>query len=94
MKAKGAEEEEDLYADAPEEFLDPMLYTIMTNPVILPSSQLIIDLMTIKKHLMNDPHDPFNREPLTLDECVPDVELKEKIEKWKEEKKAKRENNK
>jgi len=90
VKAKGLEEEQDLYADAPEEFLDPMLYTIMKNPVTLPESKTVIDYMTIKKHLMNDPHDPFNRGPLKIEDCPVNTELKKRIEAWLEEKKQKR----
>lgn len=38
-----------LYDDAPEEFLDPLMQTIMKEPVELPSSKNIIDYMTISK---------------------------------------------
>jgi len=41
--------------------------TLMDDPVELPSSKTVIDRLTIKRHLMNDPHDPFNRAPLTLE---------------------------
>lgn len=47
---------------------------MMKNPVILPS-ETVVDLMTIKKHLMNEQTDPFNRQPLTLEEVKPDKEL-------------------
>lgn len=36
----------------------------------------------------SDQTDPFNRSPLSLDMVTPDVELKSKIEKWIQEKKA------
>lgn len=36
----------------------------------------------------SDQTDPFNRSPLSLDMVTPDVELKTKIEKWIQEKKA------
>ena len=55
------------FDDAPDEYLDPLMATLMDDPVKLPSSKTIIDRLTIKRHLMNDPHDPFNRAPLTLD---------------------------
>ena len=35
---------------------------------------------------MNDPHDPFNRAPLTFDQVIPRPDLKQKIEDYKEEK--------
>jgi hypothetical protein len=66
-----------MYDDAPEEFLDPIMSTLMKEPVELPSSNTVIDYITIsknfifenilEKHLMNDPNDPFNRSPLTLE---------------------------
>jgi hypothetical protein len=39
-----------LYDDAPEEFLDPLMSTLMEEPVELPSSKTIIDYMTISKY--------------------------------------------
>jgi ubiquitin conjugation factor E4 B len=37
---------------------------------------------------MNDPHDPFNRAPLTFDQVIPRPDLKQKIEDYKDEKLA------
>jgi ubiquitin conjugation factor E4 B len=48
MKAEN-DEEEGLYDDAPEEFLDTLMSTLMKNPVELPSSKNIVDYMTISK---------------------------------------------
>lgn len=73
--------------DAPEEFLDPIMSTLMTDPVILPSSHVIVDRTTIARHLLSDQTDPFNREPLTMDLVQTDTELKEKIESWIRERK-------
>lgn len=56
-----------MYDDAPEEFLDTLMSTLMKDPVELPTSKNVVDYMTIKKHLMNEPKDPFNRDPLTLE---------------------------
>ncbi|XJO72710.1 hypothetical protein BDV3_003791 [Batrachochytrium dendrobatidis] len=78
--------EEEEMGDVPDHFLDPLLYTLMEDPVILPSSGVTIDLSTIKSHLLSDAHDPFNRQPLSIDQVKPDVELKEQIQKWKQEK--------
>lgn len=77
-----AVEEEDL-GDIPDEFLDPLMFTLMEDPVILPTSKVTIDRSTIKAHLLSDIHDPFNRTPLSIDMVIPDVELKQKIEQWK-----------
>ena len=35
---------------------------------------------------MNEPNDPFNRAPLTLDQLIPRHDLKQKIEEYKESK--------
>lgn len=47
------------------------MFTVMKDPVLLPSSKTIIDRATIKSHLLSDPKDPFNRAPLTVDQVVP-----------------------
>jgi len=82
------DDEEEAYDDAPEEFYDPLLATLMEDPVELPSSKTIIDRKTIKQHLLNDAHDPFNRSPLTFDQVVPRPDLKEQIDDYKAEKMA------
>ena len=41
-------------ADAPEEFLDPIMHTLMRNPVLLPTSNTIVDRATITQHLLNN----------------------------------------
>ncbi|XP_075151628.1 ubiquitination factor E4A [Haematobia irritans] len=81
-------QEQEFIADAPEEYLDPIMSTLMTDPVILPSSKVTVDRSTIARHLLSDQTDPFNREPLTMDKIIPNVELKEEIEKWLSEKRS------
>ncbi|KDQ62323.1 hypothetical protein JAAARDRAFT_149126 [Jaapia argillacea MUCL 33604] len=78
MKAT-LEAEEDL-GEIPDEFLDPLMFTLMRDPVILPSSNTVIDRSTIKAHLLSDTKDPFNRQPLSIEDVIPNPELKEKIE--------------
>lgn len=82
--AKNSQSEMD-YSDAPDEFKDPLMDTLMTDPVILPSGN-IMDRSIILRHLLNSPTDPFNRQPLTesMLESVP--ELKERIQMWMREK--------
>lgn len=41
--------EEEMLSDAPDEFLDPIMSTLMTDPVILPSSRVAIDRSTIAR---------------------------------------------
>jgi len=87
--AKIVSDDEALLADAPDEFLDEILTTFMKDPVILPSGHFV-DRSTITQHLLNDPTDPFNRNPLSLDDIEPATELKERMKKWLEEKRASR----
>lgn len=46
------EKEEETFADAPEDFMDPVTYTLMTDPVILPSSGVTVDRSVISRHLL------------------------------------------
>lgn len=66
----------------PDDFLDPIMSTLMRDPVILPSSKITIDRTTISRHLLSDQTDPFNRAPLSMDMLRPDTDLKEKIDLW------------
>lgn len=75
--------EEMNFDDAPDEYLDPIMSNLMSDPVILPNSRTVVDRGTIARHLLSDQTDPFNRSPLTLQEVIPDTELKAKIEAWK-----------
>lgn len=79
--------EEDL-GEIPDEFLDPLLSSLMEDPVILPMSKQTLDRSTIRSHLLSDPTDPFNRQPMRIEDVVPDVEMKERIRVFKEERKA------
>ncbi|KAH8821209.1 ubiquitin elongating factor core-domain-containing protein [Xylogone sp. PMI_703] len=86
--AKEAEDqaEEDL-GEIPDEYLDPILATLMLDPVILPKSRITVDRSTIRSHLLSDPHDPFNRQPMKIEDVIENTELKEEIMRWKEAKK-------
>lgn len=83
-KAKAAAAEaldaENALGDIPDEFLDPIQYTLMKDPVILPSSRVTLDRPVILRHLLSDSTDPFNRSPLSSDMLIPDHELKAKIQ--------------
>ena len=80
--ARFIEDDEAILADAPEEFLDPLMFTFMRDPVFLPTSGNIVDRSTITQHLLNDAHDPFNRKELTLDMVEPAVGLKKTMDDW------------
>lgn len=66
----GIEEEEEM-GEAPEEFLDPIFFSLMEDPVLLPTSSVIVDRSTIRAHLLGDTRDPFNRMPLSMDMVQP-----------------------
>lgn len=46
------QQEEETYADACDEFLDPIMSTLMSDPVLLPSSRVTVDRSTIARHLL------------------------------------------
>ncbi|XP_066601539.1 ubiquitin conjugation factor E4 B [Prorops nasuta] len=74
------------YGDAPEEFRDPLMDTLMEDPVKLPSG-IIMDKAVIIRHLLNSATDPFSRQPLSEDMLTPALDLKERIATWKQQKK-------
>lgn len=83
---KKHKEDQEALTNAPDEYLDPIMSSLMADPVILPSSRVTVDRSTIARHLLSDQTDPFNRSPLTMDQVKPNTELKEEIEKWIEQK--------
>ena len=82
--------DEDLIADAPDEFLDPLTQDWLEDPVVLPTSDTVVNRATITQHLLSNDTDPFNRKQLSIDDVIPAVELKEKMKVWLENKKAER----
>ncbi|KAL7421849.1 Ubiquitin conjugation factor E4 [Cryptotrichosporon argae] len=62
--------------EVPDDFL------VMKDPVILPVSRITIDRSTIRAHLLSTEKDPFNNVPLKYEDCVPDTELKARIDAW------------
>ncbi|XP_034950370.1 ubiquitin conjugation factor E4 A [Chelonus insularis] len=75
-------EEDEILSNVPDEFLDPIMSTLMTDPVILPASKVIVDRQTIARHLLSDQTDPFNRSPLTMDMIKSDEDLRKRIKEW------------
>lgn len=66
--------------DIPDTFLDPIMSTLMVDPVLLPSSKIIVDRSTIARHLLSDQTDPFNRSPLSMEDLIPEENLKRQIQ--------------
>ncbi|KAM5581292.1 putative ubiquitin conjugation factor E4 [Rosa sericea] len=82
VAASEAMDAEAVLGDIPDEFLDPIQYTLMKDPVILPSSRITVDRPVIQRHLLSDNSDPFNRSHLTADMLIPDNDLKAKIQEF------------
>lgn len=61
---------------------DPLIFTLMEDPVILPASQMTIDRATIRSHLLSDPNDPFNRVPLKIEDVTPSKSLLAGLWEW------------
>ncbi|KAI1762552.1 ubiquitin conjugation factor E4 [Hypoxylon sp. FL1150] len=70
--------------EIPDEFEDPLMGDLMTDPVILPSNN-IVDRSTIVQQLLSNPLDPFTRSPMTIDDVTPADDLRMRIEEWKAE---------
>ncbi|KAL9591788.1 MAG: hypothetical protein Q9179_007371 [Wetmoreana sp. 5 TL-2023] len=88
-KAKEVDQqaEEDL-GEIPEEFQDPILNDIMSDPVILPTSRVTMDRSTVRSHLLSDPHDPYSRSPLKIEDVIPNSELRARIEAFRAERRG------
>ncbi|KAF2155553.1 ubiquitin fusion degradation protein-2 [Myriangium duriaei CBS 260.36] len=81
IHAEDQQAEEDL-GDIPDELLDPIMGSLMEDPVLLPSSKQIVDRSTIRSHLLSDPTDPFNRVPLKIEEVLDATDKKKEIEEF------------
>ncbi|CAF0925407.1 unnamed protein product [Adineta ricciae] len=83
IKEKVTESALDALEDAPDEYVDPITAEIMDDPVKLPTSGKIVNYTTIYRHLLSDQFDPFNRNPLRMQDVIRQTELKREIERWK-----------
>ena len=80
--------------DPPEELCDPLLTTLIKEPVKIPTSDIFMDKSVIIKHLLSDESDPFNRKKLTIQMLEEynnssaikeeNLNLKNKINEWKD----------
>ena len=53
--------------DIPDEFCDPIMSTLIENPIVIPEVDLIMDEKIIKMHLMSMDDNPFTRTKLSWD---------------------------
>lgn len=82
----GREKEEE-ERDIPEDLLDPIMGTLIENPVILPNTDMFMEKDVILRHLLTSEDNPFNREPLTkgqLEEYNQQDDVKKKIAAFQE----------
>jgi len=77
-----AEDLESRLGDIPDKYLDPMLCTLMRDPVRLPTNQMVMDRTEISKQLLNKSQCPFTKKPLKAEELIPVPDLKQEIEEW------------
>lgn len=68
-------------SNAPDNYLDAITCSLMTDPVKLPSGH-VCDASSIKQHLLNEKTDPFSRLPMQEDDLVPLAELQAEIKAW------------
>ncbi|KAH9387400.1 uncharacterized protein NEMAJ01_2296 [Nematocida major] len=71
-----------LPVEYPDEFVDPLTFGLMKDPVILKTSNTRVDRSTASMILMTDPKDPFTRDDLTEAQVVEDAELRRRIEEF------------
>lgn len=48
--AEQQKQEDEILAEVPDEYLDPIMSTLMMDPVLLPSSRQIVDRSTIARY--------------------------------------------
>jgi len=72
----------------PDKYLDPLLFTLIKEPLLIPNSDIFIDKETIKRHLLESETNPFTREPLTYDKLIEynnEANIKKQLDVFKEE---------
>lgn len=68
----------------PEEFLDPLLYVPIVEPIMLPDIKEIHDRVAIVSQIHESGCNPYNRKPLTLEQLEEYNKLPEIVEKIKD----------
>jgi hypothetical protein len=67
----------------PEEYCDPLLGTLMRDPVLLQTSHAIVDRSVALQCIARTGRDPFNNRSLTIEMLQPLPELALKIQEWR-----------
>lgn len=68
--------------EVPEEYLDPIMHTVMEDPVRLPTSGKVVDREVIHRILASEARDPFSRAEVTIDQLEEQPDLKREIARW------------
>jgi hypothetical protein len=72
--------------DIPNEFLDPIIFELIENPIELPETHTIVDEKVICKHLILKCENPVNRSYLSIEELYmyqENDDVKERLREWK-----------
>ncbi|KAA0163802.1 hypothetical protein FNF31_02656 [Cafeteria roenbergensis] len=77
-----AKDDEAVLGEIPECLADPWFYTILKDPVRLPTSGHVLERTNALQCLLNKQEDPFNRQPLTEADLQPLPGLGELAAKW------------
>ena len=67
----------------PEELCDPFLGTLMREPVMLLTSNRVVDRSIAVHSIHRYGRDPFNNKPLSMHQLIPQPELAERIAEWR-----------
>jgi hypothetical protein len=68
----------------PDEFCDPFLGSLMRDPVLMTTSNRIVDRTVAMQCIQRGGRDPFNGMHLTLQMLQPQLELAAKIQSWRD----------
>lgn len=82
------------YENVPTEFCDPIFMSILEDPVLLPNMDIFVENSVIKRHLLTNEENPFNREKLSISQLqeynnepnnlIKLNNFKNKLNKWKQ----------
>ena len=73
---------DDALGEIPSELCDPLVFSLITDPVLLPTSAMVMDRSSIQRCLMESDQDPFNRKYLNAGMLTPLPRVKEAIGGW------------
>jgi ubiquitin conjugation factor E4 B len=79
--------EEINYDDAPDEYLDPVMFTLMMDPVRLPGGD-VVERSTYEQLLLSTRLSPYTQIPIKEGDAVPADDIKAKIQDYIKQKKA------